>query len=104
IAKVVRTANSLSVYFEGDVFKTHNYKLYVNDRYSSEVTQGRPYYSSLSNGVWTSNAKFDSDDNCKVFCEHSGMTYTLYESNTATAVHLSALQDADLTHCDPSAL
>lgn len=104
IAKVVRTANSLSVYFEGDVFKTHNYKLYVNDRYASEVTQGRPYYSSLSNGVWTSNAKFDSDDNCKVFCEHSGMTYTLYESNTATAVHLSALQDADLTHCDPSAL
>ncbi|RMO79265.1 hypothetical protein ALQ33_00212 [Pseudomonas syringae pv. philadelphi] len=104
LARVVREANSLSVYFAGDAFKTHTYKLYVNDEYSSEVTQGRPYYSSLSDGVWTSHVNLDSKDNCKVFCDYEGTTHTLYESNTADAVSFSEMQDPYITHCDPNAL
>ncbi|NAT39666.1 peptidase M60-like domain protein, partial [Pseudomonas syringae pv. actinidifoliorum] len=78
IAKVVRTTDSLHVYFEGETFKNYNYMLFVNGVYASEVTQGHAYYSSVSNGTWSSSRKFDRDDYCEVWCVYKDTTHTLY--------------------------
>ncbi|NAT39667.1 peptidase M60-like domain protein, partial [Pseudomonas syringae pv. actinidifoliorum] len=78
IAKVVRTTDSLHVYFEGETFKNYNYMLFVNGVYASEVTQGHAYYSSVSNGTWSSSRKFDRDDYCEVWCVYKDATHTLY--------------------------
>lgn len=99
VAKVVRTDDLLEVYFEGDTFKKHNYKLFVNDLYASEITQGNAYYSSVSNRVWTSNKKFGGNDHCKVIVEYQGVVTTLYESDAADAMTASALQESDATQC-----
>ncbi|KPW69595.1 hypothetical protein ALQ64_01310 [Pseudomonas cannabina] len=100
VSKVVRRTDTLDVYFEGDTFKEHDYKLHVNGLYASEITQGKAYYSSVSNRVWTSSKKFDGDDHCKVIIEYQGMTTTLYESHAADTLTASASQDNDITHCD----
>ncbi|PHX52442.1 hypothetical protein AO354_31670 [Pseudomonas syringae pv. syringae] len=89
----------LDVYFEGDTFKNHNYKLFVNDLYASEITQGRAYYSTVSNRVWTSREKFEGNDHCRVDVEYQGVVTTLYESNAADAMTASALQEGDVTQC-----
>ncbi len=99
VAKVVRTDDLLEVYFEGDTFKNHNYKLFVNDLYASEITQGKAYYSSVSNRVWTSSEKFEGNDHCKVDVEYQGVVTTLYESDAADAMTASALQENDATQC-----
>ncbi|MCK0545987.1 M60 family metallopeptidase [Pseudomonas syringae pv. aptata] len=99
VAKVVRTDDLLEVYFEGDTFKKHNYKLFVNDLYASEITQGNAYYSSVSNRVWTSSKKFGGNDHCKVIVEYQGVVTTLYESDAADAMTASALQESDATQC-----
>ncbi|POP77383.1 M60 family metallopeptidase [Pseudomonas syringae] len=99
VAKVVRTDDLLEVYFEGDTFKKHNYKLFVNDLYASEITQGTAYYSSVSNRVWTSSEKFEGNAHCKVDVEYQGVVTTLYESDAADAMTASALQENDATQC-----
>ncbi|KTB81381.1 M60 family metallopeptidase [Pseudomonas syringae] len=99
VAKVIRTDDVLDVYFEGDTFKNHNYKLFVNDLYASEITQGRAYYSTVSNRVWTSREKFEGNDHCRVDVEYQGVVTTLYESNAADAMTASALQEGDVTQC-----
>ncbi|EPN63822.1 hypothetical protein A244_01530, partial [Pseudomonas syringae pv. actinidiae ICMP 18807] len=90
IAKVVRTADSLYVYFEGETFKNHNYKLFVNGVYAAEVTQGHAYYSSVSNGTWSSIGKFDRDDHCEVSWDYKDATHILYESKRADTLSLSS--------------
>ncbi|MCR8721270.1 peptidase M60-like domain protein, partial [Pseudomonas syringae] len=101
ISKVVRTTDSLYVYFEGETFKTHNYKLFVNGVYASEVTQGHAYYSSVSNGIWSSVGKFDRDDHCEVSCDYKDATHILYESKRADTLSLSSeVPYADVTYCD----
>ncbi|WP_122267421.1 M60 family metallopeptidase [Pseudomonas syringae] len=99
VAKVVRTDDLLEVYFEGDTFKKLNYKLLVNDLYASEITQGKAYYSSVSNRVWTSSEKFEGNDHCKVNVEYQGVVTTLYESDAADAMTASALQKNNVTQC-----
>ncbi|PIO94625.1 peptidase M60-like domain protein [Pseudomonas syringae] len=99
VTRVVRTDDLLEVYFEGDTFKKHNYKLFVNDLYASEITQGKAYYSSVSNPVWTSSEKFEGNDHCKVNVEYQGVLTTLYESDAADAMTASALQENDATQC-----
>ncbi len=99
VTRVVRTDHLLEVYFEGDTFKKHNYKLFVNDLYASEITQGKAYYSSVSNRVWTSSEKFEGNDHCKVNVEYQGGLTTLYESDAADAMTASALQENDATQC-----
>ncbi|MCF8982521.1 peptidase M60-like domain protein [Pseudomonas syringae] len=99
VTRVVRTDDLLEVYFEGDTFKKHNYKLFVNDLYASEITQGKAYYSSVSNRVWTSSEKFEGNDHCKVNVEYQGVLTTLYESDAADAMTASALQENDATQC-----
>ncbi|WP_440061971.1 M60 family metallopeptidase [Pseudomonas syringae] len=101
ITKVVRTASSLSVHFTGEAYKQFNFKMYVNNAYVSEITQGEAYYSSVSNGVWTTSGKHDSDDNCQVTCDYKGATYVLYESNAADRRTETRAQDPYVTHCDP---
>lgn len=101
ITKVVRTASSLSVHFTGEAYKQFNFKMYVNNAYVSEITQGEAYYSSVSNGVWTTSGKHDSDDNCQVTCDYKGATYVLYESNAADRRTETRAQDSYVTHCDP---
>ena len=100
IARIVRTADVLDVYFEGDTFKQHNYKLYVNNLYASEVTQGQPYYSSLNNRVWSSSEGFDGDDHCTVIIDHRGVEIMLYESHAADTATASASRDINITHCN----
>ncbi|WP_024677852.1 M60 family metallopeptidase [Pseudomonas syringae] len=101
IAKVVRTTDSLYVYFEGETFKNHNYKLFVNEVYASEVTQGEAYYSNVSNGVWSSVGIFDRDDHCKVSWDYKDATHILYESKRADTLSLSSEAPyADVTYCD----
>ncbi|WP_017710461.1 M60 family metallopeptidase [Pseudomonas syringae] len=101
IAKVVRTTDSLHVYFEGETFKNYNYMLFVNGVYASEVTQGHAYYSSVSNGTWSSSRKFDRDDYCEVWCVYKDTTHTLYKSNRADTLSLSSeVPYADVTYCD----
>ncbi|WP_373365889.1 M60 family metallopeptidase [Pseudomonas syringae] len=99
VAKVVRTDDVLEVYFEGDTFKNHNYKLFVNDLYASEITQGEAYYSTLSGRIWISREKFEGNDHCVVNVEYQGVVTTLYESDAADAMTASALQESDATQC-----
>ncbi|WP_122670727.1 M60 family metallopeptidase [Pseudomonas viridiflava] len=99
--KVVRTASSLSVHFTGEAYKQFSYKMFVNNAYVSEITQGKAYYSSVSNGVWTTSGKHDSDDNCQVTRDYKGATYVLYESNAADRHTETWAQDPYVTHCDP---
>ncbi|QHE99034.1 M60 family metallopeptidase [Pseudomonas cannabina] len=100
VARIVRKADALDVYFEGDTFKKHKYKLYVNTLYASEITQGKPYYSSLNNRVWSSSEKFDGDDHCTVIIDGEGVEIMLYESHAADTATASVSQDSDVTHCD----
>ncbi|WP_440091674.1 M60 family metallopeptidase [Pseudomonas syringae] len=101
ISKVARTTDSLYVYFEGETFRTHNYKLFVNGVYTSEVTQGHAYYSSVSNGIWSSVGRFDRDDHCEVSCDYKDATHILYESKRANTLSLSSeVPYADVTYCD----
>ncbi|WP_024675942.1 M60 family metallopeptidase [Pseudomonas syringae] len=102
VAKVVRTDDVLEVYFEGDTFKNHNYTLYVNNLYASEITQGEAYYSTLSGRIWISREKFEGNDHCVVNVEYQGIVTTLYESDAADAMtaSASAWQGNDVTQCD----
>ncbi|KPC31839.1 Uncharacterized protein ABJ99_1197 [Pseudomonas syringae pv. cilantro] len=99
ITKVVRTTSSLSVHFAGEAYKKLNYKMHLNNAYASEITQGLAYYSSVTNGVWTTSGKHDSDDNCKVLCVYEETTYTLYESNAMDRANKAEQQKPDITHC-----
>ncbi|KPY82927.1 Uncharacterized protein ALO44_01423 [Pseudomonas syringae pv. tagetis] len=100
ILRIVRTANTLQVYFDGDTFVKHNYKLFVNHDYASEITQGKAYYSSVSNGLWTSSRKFENGDNCKVLIEYNGVSHLLYETDIEDSFSALASPDSNVTQCD----
>jgi len=101
LGNVTESANTLSVSFPNDNFKHYRYYVYKNDIYCSEINEGVPAYSSVSNRLWRTSMEIDDQDICKVSVVHKGLQYVLYQSDdpkTFSGSQIKAQQQA-ITQC-----
>jgi hypothetical protein len=106
IDRVVAGPAGVSVYFSSDAFKTGFYLVHKNGAYASQLDEGRPYYSSLTQRHWKTSVPLTDQDTWEVVQILGGYTYTLYSSSDEDMVlaRLAAGSEAVITDCGDSAL
>lgn len=100
IDRVEESADGLSVYFSSDDFKNFVYVLRKNDVYASDVSQGRPHYSSVAGRHWRTRVNIGSGDHCRVDVIIDTLAYLLYESSETNGSDQGVLNEQTLAVTD----
>ncbi|WP_223273034.1 M60 family metallopeptidase [Enterococcus sp. OL5] len=67
--------------FETDIFQGQKIVLLKNNKYISELTDKKPYYSSLNNNVWRTNITLFPTDIIRIEVRNPEGTFSLYKSS-----------------------
>jgi hypothetical protein len=104
--RVVAGPTGISVYFNGDAFKDNFYYVRKNGAYASEINEGHPAYSTLTQSHWRTTVRLTDQDTWEVVQILEGSDYTLYSSSDEDMVlaRLAAGSEAVITNCGNNAL
>ncbi|WP_434524910.1 M60 family metallopeptidase [Photorhabdus asymbiotica] len=80
IAQVELAKNKFIVTFANENFRDNKYVSIKNGTYQSEVNQGKPAYSSLSNKVWSTNMTLTEGDHCTIEVRMGPKVYVIYQT------------------------
>ncbi|WP_197914075.1 M60 family metallopeptidase [Listeria sp. PSOL-1] len=67
--------------FENDIFKGQKVVLIKNGQYISELTNKKPYYSSLNKNVWKTKVSLAPTDKIQIETRNSTGTFQLYQGS-----------------------
>lgn len=67
--------------FETDVFQGQKVVLFKNDKYISELTNKKPYYSSIYQNVWQTQVVSNPTDVFRIEVRNSDGTFNVYKSS-----------------------
>lgn len=80
IGDITITNNRVSVEFLNDSYKNYKIVILEDKKYMAEVTNGNPYYGSLTNGKFTPSANAKLGSLYEVEVRHSSGNYTIREN------------------------